>query len=220
MFVTLLGGCGKSTSSTEESDQQTDYEAQKKIEQQLEENNSAETTILQESEVSEQDKFGNLLDEFQGEWAQTGSRHSRLVINGKDVNFIYESTIGEKDYCDINTFYFGFDESGELTVVNQYEKPRYNAFVSAEDGLLSIESLIDGDIRTYEKISDNTEVPAEKIEPAISMTADEVRSSTWGAPQKINTTETANGTHEQWVYEGGYIYFENGYVTSIQEVQP
>lgn len=36
MLISLLGGCGKSTSSTEESSQQTDYEAQKKIEQQLE----------------------------------------------------------------------------------------------------------------------------------------------------------------------------------------
>lgn len=36
MLVTLLGGCGKSTSSTAENYQQTDYEIQKKIEQQLE----------------------------------------------------------------------------------------------------------------------------------------------------------------------------------------
>lgn len=219
MLVSLLGGCGNGTSSTEKNGQQTDYEAQKKIEQQKE-SDFSETIIQPESETNELYKFGNLLDEFQGEWAQIDSRYSRLVISGKDINFIYESSIGDKDYCDINTFYFGFDESGKLTVVNQYEKPRYNAFISAEDGILSVESLIDGDIRMYEKVSVNTEVPAEKIEPAISMTADEVRSSTWGSPQKINTTEAANGTREQWVYEGGYIYFENGYVTSIQEVQP
>lgn len=36
MLVSLLGGCGKSTSGTTEDGQQTDYEAQKKIEQQLE----------------------------------------------------------------------------------------------------------------------------------------------------------------------------------------
>lgn len=36
VLVTLLGGCGKNTSSTAEISQQTDYEVQKKIEQQLE----------------------------------------------------------------------------------------------------------------------------------------------------------------------------------------
>lgn len=52
------------------------------------------------------------------------------------------------------------------------------------------------------------------------MTADEVYNSTWGAPQKINRTDTLSGEREQWVYENDYIYLENGYVTSIQEVKP
>ena len=37
------------------------------------------------------------------------------------------------------------------------------------------------------------------------------------SPTKINTTATANGTHEQWVYpDGRYYYFTNGILTAIQ----
>lgn len=57
-----------------------------------------------------------------------------------------------------------------------------------------------------------------KKSPAIGMTAEEVRNSTWGSPDKINTTITANTTYEQWCYSNNrYIYFENGIVTAIQK---
>jgi len=56
-----------------------------------------------------------------------------------------------------------------------------------------------------------------KQEPAIGMTKDEIRGSRWGEPDDINTTINKYGTSEQWVYNGqGYIYFEDGIVTSIQ----
>lgn len=38
----------------------------------------------------------------------------------------------------------------------------------------------------------------------------------WGRPEDINRTITANMVAEQWVYSGGYIYIENGIVTAIQ----
>lgn len=37
-----------------------------------------------------------------------------------------------------------------------------------------------------------------------------------GKPQKINKTENAFTVSEQWVYENGYIYFDNYIVTTIQ----
>ena len=58
-----------------------------------------------------------------------------------------------------------------------------------------------------------------KKHPAIGMTAEEVRNSTWGSPDDINRTVAAYGTTEQWVYgkytTRKYIYFKNGIVTSI-----
>jgi hypothetical protein len=50
----------------------------------------------------------------------------------------------------------------------------------------------------------------------IGMNAADVRASNWGRPRTINRTVTAAGAREQWVYEGGYLYFENGIVTAIQ----
>lgn len=58
----------------------------------------------------------------------------------------------------------------------------------------------------------------EKPAPAIGMTAEEVRNSSWGKPSDINKTTTAYGVHEQWVYSGNrYIYLDDGIVTAIQE---
>jgi len=51
----------------------------------------------------------------------------------------------------------------------------------------------------------------------IGMTQQEVLDSSWGKPNKVNRTITANGTREQWVYDnGGYLYIDNGILTAIQ----
>jgi hypothetical protein len=51
---------------------------------------------------------------------------------------------------------------------------------------------------------------------SIGMTKEQVLGSSWGKPQSINSTHTAAGTHEQWVYSGGYLYFDNDVLTAIQ----
>ncbi|GIP52211.1 hypothetical protein J42TS3_12460 [Paenibacillus vini] len=57
-----------------------------------------------------------------------------------------------------------------------------------------------------------------KRNPAIGMSADEVRKSKWGSPEDINKTTTKYGVHEQWVYSNyRYIYLEDGVVTAIQD---
>lgn len=51
----------------------------------------------------------------------------------------------------------------------------------------------------------------------IGMTQQDVIDSMWGKPERVNRTITARGVHEQWVYgNGGYLYFEGGLLTSIQ----
>lgn len=72
-----------------------------------------------------------------------------------------------------------------------------------------------GDFKRLWRKYDGYGIPKE---PAIGMTAEDVRHSTWGEPQKINTTTTAYHTTEQWCYSNyRYIYFEDGIVTSIQK---
>lgn len=67
--------------------------------------------------------------------------------------------------------------------------------------------------RTKEKGADiNTDT-----KPEIGMTKDQVLNTSWGKPNRINTTENAWGIHEQWCYSGQrYIYFDDGIVTTIQ----
>jgi hypothetical protein len=51
----------------------------------------------------------------------------------------------------------------------------------------------------------------------IGMLKVEVLASSWGRPKSINTTTTAFGEREQWVYGGNnYLYFNNGVLESIQ----
>lgn len=54
---------------------------------------------------------------------------------------------------------------------------------------------------------------------AIGMTASQVLSSCWGAPNHKNITMTASGSREQWIYSEGYVYFTDGIVTAIQTMQ-
>jgi hypothetical protein len=52
--------------------------------------------------------------------------------------------------------------------------------------------------------------------PAIGMSELEAMEE-WCFPDHINTTQTASGTREQWVYPNrGYLYFENGRLVAIQ----
>lgn len=51
---------------------------------------------------------------------------------------------------------------------------------------------------------------------SLGMTADDVRASSWGRPEKVNRSTYKFGVREQWVYPGGYLYFEDGVLTSIQ----
>ena len=56
-----------------------------------------------------------------------------------------------------------------------------------------------------------------KPSPRIGMTTAQVLASSWGKPESINTTITANGNSEQWVYGlRTYVYFRNGKVSAIQ----
>ena len=78
--------------------------------------------------------------------------------------------------------------------------------------------IVDKAIEEAEKEKEEQEQQSSKSDPKIGMTASQVRSSTWGSPDKINKDTYSWGTTEQWIYnDKGYIYFKNGYVTSISE---
>ncbi len=47
------------------------------------------------------------------------------------------------------------------------------------------------------------------------MTEDQAKLS-WGKPKKVNRTVLSGKATEQWVYPGGYLYFEKGVLVAIQ----
>ena len=51
----------------------------------------------------------------------------------------------------------------------------------------------------------------------IGMSQQDVVDSSWGRPSKINRTTTSTLRHEQWIYGGSYLYFDNGILTAIQD---
>lgn len=157
----------------------------------------------------------NAASVYQGEWKR--GKYGSVVISGDTVNFITDMEISGKHSVSVTTFYFAFSSNGELVINNAYGQERYNISL-LEDGRMQIQSVAgDDEPDICEKISDSTVVPAEKGEPKIGMTEEEVYASSWGYPNKRNTTTTSGGTREQWVYDYGYIYLTNGIVTSIQE---
>lgn len=51
----------------------------------------------------------------------------------------------------------------------------------------------------------------------IGMSKADVLASSWGRPERVNTTTNVYGTREQWVYGSrNYLYFENDVLVSIQ----
>lgn len=60
-------------------------------------------------------------------------------------------------------------------------------------------------------------------EVLVGMNAAQVRRA-WGAPDKVNRTQRATGTSEQWTYsptrtKRHYVYLDDGMVQSIQTLE-
>ena len=49
----------------------------------------------------------------------------------------------------------------------------------------------------------------------LGMTAEQCRAA-WGRPRDINRSVGSYGVHEQWCYNGSYLYFQDGVLTSWQ----
>jgi len=129
-------------------------------------------------------------------------------------------------------------EIKETTGVNSTDSfERLNAEIDAERQKREVESqkrMQEWDLEFEKRIAHDTEERetyvskhpdlSENIKNAIlncrlciGMTKDEVYLC-WGTPSDTNRTVSASGTHEQLVYKKrGYVYMENGILTSWQE---
>lgn len=110
-------------------------------------------------------------------------------------------------------------------IESPYEETAYNEIITLktqlENSLKENEQLW-AEYRKEKEEKEKKEEEEKKTELAskgvsIGMTQEQVKSSSWGEPKKINTTQSKYGVSEQWVYEGGnYLYFDDGILTTIQ----
>lgn len=84
----------------------------------------------------------------------------------------------------------------------------YEKFIAAENEKTEWKQRM---IRTYGK-TNGTLIIQHKVKIGFSKKMCE---ESWGIPNSINKSTGSWGVHEQWVYSGGYLYFENGKLTAI-----
>lgn len=94
---------------------------------------------------------------------------------------------------------------------DHFTDPQQNALYVKAGELMSIQAAKRAD-------AEAAALKKEKKRHGVSlgMSQEDAVDSSWGKPRKINRSIGSYGTHEQWVYDGGYLYFENGVLTSIQ----
>lgn len=145
-----------------------------------------------------------ILEEFQGTWVSVNDKQVGIIIKGnKVVSHIIgwdDMSLGgklvDKQIVDNNGTKYSINDKGLLVTEQKFES---------------------GNIDTDSYQHGNISINSKMYPPKVGMTAQEVKDSQWGSPEKINKTTTAYTIHEQWVYSGyRYIYLDNGIVTAIQ----
>ncbi len=140
------------------------------------------------------------------------------------LNFLYYNVhITDRQYkCYDGKFASFMDdkvkEITEFTNWNEYKASLEKDFLPYGDNL---EKNVIYFYENYPKSKLDEEFKSSPYLPDIGMTADDVRNSIWGEPDKINKTTTEYGVSEQWVYKysdgNKYVYLDDGIVTAIQE---
>jgi len=191
--------------------------------------------ILNSDQIDECELLGKVQGIF-NYYEGTKSDNTQVNING------YNMKIGEKEYSiDVEIyqpfiefapniyklrlrFEDGYFEPAEIIYGDGIEitfNDRTHGIYYTDDGIDALEER--KEIRNEAEPIKARREQAQKQErldnvPKIGMTADEVRKTNWGEPDKINKTTYSWGTTEQWCYNNyRYIYFDDGIVTAIQE---
>lgn len=179
------------------------------------------TTML-EANVNDVESLSEGIDAFR--WYEMKKSPDDKMIN--KFNEIVTLYLEHEEVKDKNIHSFSDTQAMRRYVADlDYINENYDYLDDSQKKMISkyhIDNLLDI-VESYEEKEERKNNPTTtttstvKYDPIISMTDYEViEDSTWGKPKSINKTETAYGVREQWVYDRGYLYFEDGYLTSIQ----
>lgn len=117
-----------------------------------------------------------------------------------------------------------FEKAGQLLKENQFDAATDLLYacintLSVDEKALYVKALTLANAERS-RVAD-AEAKALKIQKKkegvrLGMSQQDVLDSNWGRPERVNTTTTKYGVHQQWVYNRSYLYFEDGVLTSIQ----
>ncbi len=131
-------------------------------------------------------------------------------------DLVITDTQGSKDDTSYQLEDIGVDELNSFLEIHKdfvtyLIEYRDNYYAPVRNGQIALEN------EGQKKQNEIEEALSKKI-PQIGMTSEEVKMTSWGMPDKINKDTYEWGVKEQWVYDGkGYVYLENGVVTSVSE---
>ncbi|WP_025722548.1 zinc ribbon domain-containing protein [Paenibacillus polymyxa] len=148
-----------------------------------------------------------LLDHFQGIWKDKSGYENLTFKNGEVIKVLFPNSQDKSTYTWSTTL-----------VGNELHADNGAIYYLKNDKLIEKDKDTYFGSTSFVKTGDYEDIPPEKLAPQIGMTEQEVIDSKWGLPKHVNKTTTAYGVNEQWVYDHyKYIYFENGFVTAIQD---
>ena len=127
--------------------------------------------------------------------------------NGKDQSALYDYASSKQSYA-----------KGDFDMAQSYAKDiHYSGYGEKEINDYK-NSLTDKKIaQAKNKQASQAKAEAKSKGVSIGMSEDDVRNSSWGSPESINTTTTGDTVHEQWCYaNNNYLYFDDGILTTIQ----
>lgn len=93
-------------------------------------------------------------------------------------------------------------------------------YPTAASGVEARIADLEGRVQAYRASEERRAAAREREERrkrgvTIGMSTEEVLQSSWGRPVDINRTRYSWGVKEQWVYDGGYLYFTDGKLDAI-----
>lgn len=170
--------------------------------------------------VLDYDVYTRIMDEKEKLISQLKSEITTLISNEKfeEINLIHINSLADEDE-ELNAMYeYGkslfYVSQGGSSDIERKVSPRYTGKFSSQ-----IKELVTVSREKWlETYNDSQGIDNTKIPVTIGLTPLEVQDkSSWGSPLNINRTETINSVREQWVYpNNNYLYFEDGYLISIQ----
>lgn len=158
---------------------------------------------------------------FQGTWVSAGAgadSPTGMSFNGDIAYLVYDrrNASGRLERT-VSNFRCYFNADGVLVLADEYGTERYS-MVHTDDLNWTVSQISDPSVSwSFVRVTTSPNIPDATLrDPEAGMTADEVRASTWGSPSAIESSETNSGIREQWTYDFGNIYLENGVVTLVQ----